>query len=287
MSWVKQNLPGIQENKKKNLSVDGLWEKCTSCQVLLYLADFDSNQRVCMHCGFHARLSALARFEALADTLPDQWIGQALMTNNPLAFEDTQAYNERVLKAQAQTCQNDALLAAEIDLSGAKIVLAVFEFAFMGGSMGAVVGDIFAQAVEQAIRLKVPFVCVSASGGARMQEGLLALMQMAKVSLVLQELKEAGLPYISILHHSVYGGVSASLAFLGDVIIAEPKAMIGFAGPRVIEQTVKQTLPEGFQTAEFLLEQGAIDAIVHRAELKDYLIRLLKKLSPSFRAQLS
>jgi acetyl-CoA carboxylase carboxyl transferase subunit beta len=261
---------------KKRSVPEGLWEKCPNCGAVLYRPELEENLEVCPKCGHHMAIRARARLAALfdADTAPTE-IGARLGPTDALKFKDQKKYGERIKASQKSTGEYDALVAMQGVLKGQPLVAASFDFAFMGGSMGSVVGERFALAAETALKIGAPFVCFSASGGARMQEGLFSLMQMAKTSAALGRLREAGLPYVSVLTHPTTGGVSASFAMLGDINIAEPHALIGFAGPRVIEQTVRETLPEGFQRSEFLLEHGAIDQICDRRDLRDRLSELL------------
>jgi acetyl-CoA carboxylase carboxyl transferase subunit beta len=279
MSWFKKLLPPrIKRDSgmaKKATVPEGLWVKCPSCDSVLYRADLEKNLNVCPKCSHHNRISGRARLELLLDDDTQFEIGADVVPIDSLKFKDSRKYSERLDEAQRTTEETDALVVLQGTLKGMPLVVAAFEFEFMGGSMGSVVGERFAQGVEAAIEQKLAFVCFSASGGARMQEGLFSLMQMAKTSSALASLAEAKLPYISVLTDPTMGGVSASFAMLGDVIIAEPGALIGFAGPRVIEQTVRETLPEGFQKAEFLLEKGAIDMIVDRREMGAKLLTLI------------
>ncbi|MDB4040742.1 acetyl-CoA carboxylase, carboxyltransferase subunit beta [Methylophilaceae bacterium] len=282
MSWLKNIIPPkikrIVGRVKKNIP-EGLWHKCPTCQTVLYKTDLEKNLEVCSNCSFHNRISARFRLEILLDT-PNQFEhGTKIKPTDPLNFKDTKSYKDRLTKAQKELGENDALIVVEGKIESIPVVVAVFEFNFMGGSMGSVVGEKFVLAVNTAIKNKCPLICVAASGGARMQEGLLSLMQMAKTSAALTKLSASKLPFISILTDPTMGGVSASFAMLGDVIIAEPKALIGFAGPRVIESTVREKLPEGFQRAEFLLEHGAIDLIVDRRQMRKSLVGLITHLS--------
>ncbi|MPV85789.1 acetyl-CoA carboxylase, carboxyltransferase subunit beta [Ostreibacterium oceani] len=278
MNWFEKLVPSkIRTNDKRQVP-DGLWSKCDACGATIYTAELVENQRVCPKCDHHMRIPARQRVEKLLDKDSLVEIGTQLKPIDKLKFRDAKKYKDRLVAAQKQTQENDALVAFSGRLHDAPIVVAAFEFTFMGGSMGSVVGEKFVQAVEAAIAAQCPFVCFSASGGARMQEGLTSLMQMAKTSAALTKLSDARLPFISVLTDPTMGGVSASFAMLGDLIIAEPKALIGFAGPRVIEQTVRETLPEGFQRSEFLLEKGAIDRIIDRRALRDELASLLNAL---------
>jgi len=276
MSWLQKLLPPkIQRSERgaRKTVPEGLWTKCPACDAVLYSTDLEKNLNVCPKCGHHERLDARARLDALLDTDSRFEIGADVLPVDSLKFKDSRRYSERLSEAQEQTAETDALVVMQGSIKEIGVVCAAFEFEFMGGSMGSVVGERFV-AIEQ----KLPFVCVSASGGARMQEGLLSLMQMAKTTAALTDLAERRLPFVSVLSDPTMGGVSASFAMIGDIVIAEPKALIGFAGPRVIEQTVRQKLPEGFQRAEFLLEKGAIDMIVDRRQLRDTLASLLGML---------
>jgi acetyl-CoA carboxylase carboxyl transferase subunit beta len=277
MSWFDKLLPPkIKSDGQKRASVpEGLWRKCGSCGAVLYGAEIESNLNVCPKCNHHMRISARRRLDLFLDLERRVEIGERLAPVDPLKFKDTKKYRDRLLEAQQVTGERDALVAMEGSVLGLPLVAAAFEFGFLGGSMGSVVGERFARAVETCIRDRVPLVCFSASGGARMQESLFSLMQMAKTSAAIAQLSEAGIPYISVLTDPTMGGVSASLAMLGDVIIAEPKALIGFAGPRVIEQTVREKLPEGFQRSEFLVEHGALDIIMDRREMRERIAALL------------
>ena len=262
--------------KKKKEEV--IWTKCPNCKSLLYIPDLERNLKVCPNCDYHFTLSAKERIAYTLDEENPPLLFEEILPADPLGFKDTKSYKERIKKAQEQTGLTEALVVTEGHIKGRKVILTVMDFNFIGGSMGSVVGERFFRACERALETKTPLVSFAASGGARMQEGILSLMQMAKTTIGVGLLKRAGIPFISVLTHPTMGGVSASFAFLGDVIIAEPKALIGFAGPRVIEQTIKQKLPEGFQTAEFLFEKGQLDAVVHRKNMKDYLAKLLDKL---------
>ena len=282
MSWLKNIIPPkikrIVGRVKKNIP-EGLWHKCPTCQTVLYKTDLENNLEVCSNCSFHNRISARFRLTMLLDTPNQVEHGSEIKPTDPLKFKDTKSYKDRLASTQKELGENDALIVVEGKIESIPVVVAAFEFNFMGGSMGSVVGEKFVLAVNTAIENKCPFICVAASGGARMQEGLLSLMQMAKTSAVLTKLSASKLPFISILTDPTMGGVSASFAMLGDIIIAEPKALIGFAGPRVIESTVREKLPEGFQRAEFLLEHGAIDLIVDRRQMRKSLAELITHLS--------
>jgi acetyl-CoA carboxylase carboxyl transferase subunit beta len=277
MSWIDKILPPkIQRNEGPRRSVpEGLWLKCPACESVLYRTDLESNQQVCPKCDHHLRIRARERLDHLLDPQGRYEIGQEVLPVDTLKFKDSRKYPERLTEAMEQTGETDALIAMGGSIKSVPVVVACFEFEFMGGSMGSVVGERFVRAAEMALEQKLPFISIAASGGARMQEGLLSLMQMARTTAVLQRLAEVKLPYISMLTDPTMGGVSASFAFLGDVVIAEPKALVGFAGPRVIEQTVREKLPPGFQRAEFLLEKGAVDRIVDRRKMRDELADLL------------
>ena len=280
MSWLQKLLPPrIQRSVGPRKSVpEGLWTKCPACDAVLYSTELERNLHVCPKCGHHQRLSARARLDLLLDPEGRFEIGAEVQPTDPLKFRDSRRYGERLAEAQAQTGESDALVVMQGAIRSLGVVCAVFEFDFLGGSMGSVVGERFVRGVRVAIEQKLPVVCVTASGGARMQEGMLSLAQMAKTAAALTEFAERHLPFVTVLTDPTMGGVSASLAMLGDVVLAEPKALIGFAGPRVIEQTVRQKLPEGFQRAEFLLAKGAIDQIVDRRQLRDRLHALLAAL---------
>ena len=283
MSWLSKLLPPkIKRNEggaaRRSPLPEGLWSKCPACEAVLYATDLESNLNVCPKCAHHKRLSARARIDLLLDGEGRFEIGAEVLPVDTLKFKDSRRYSERLLDAAESTGETDALVVMQGALKSLLVVVAVFEFEFMGGSMGSVLGERFVRGVQAAIEQRLPFICVLASGGARMQEGIFSLMQMAKTTAALTRLSNAGLPFISILTDPTMGGVSASFAFLGDIVIAEPRALIGFAGPRVIEQTVRQTLPEGFQRAEFLLEKGAVDLIVDRRAMKDKLAQLLTLL---------
>ena len=281
MSWLQKLMPSRirTEGGNKRTVPEGLWTKCDDCTAVLYRPELERNLAVCPKCSNHMPISARARLEMFLDPGDRRELAAGLTSTDPLRFRDQKKYRDRIVAAQKKTGEKDALIAMAGKLADSDIVACAFEFAFMGGSMGSVVGEKFARAGQEALRLKAPLVCFSATGGARMQEGLLSLMQMAKTSAVLGRLAEEGIPYISVLTHPTTGGVSASLGMLGDINIAEPRALIGFAGARVIEQTVREKLPEGFQRSEFLLEKGAIDMIVDRRQLRDQISALLALLS--------
>ncbi len=281
MSWLQKLLPPkIQRSQggARKTVPEGLWTKCSECAAVLYSTDLERNLNVCPKCGHHERLGARARLDALLDPEGRFEIGAEITPMDSLKFKDSKRYTDRIDDAQDQTGEGDALIVMQGSVKSIGVVCAAFEFEFMGGSMGSVVGERFVRGVRVAIEQGLPFICVSASGGARMQEGLLSLMQMAKTTAALTDLGDKGLAFISVLSDPTMGGVSASFAMIGDIVIAEPRALIGFAGPRVIEQTVRQKLPEGFQRAEFLLEKGAIDMIVDRRQLRDKLASLLAML---------
>ncbi len=281
MSWFKKLLPSrirTGTSSKKGVP-EGLWSKCDNCNSILYRSELERNLEVCPKCDYHIRVSARKRLNYFLDAGVQVEIGADVLPEDKLKFKDLKRYKDRLAAAQEETGEKEALVVLRGEVCHVPLVAAAFEYGFIGGSMGAVVGERFVQGINVSLEKKIPFVCFSASGGARMQEALISLMQMAKVSAALAQLAEQGIPYISILTDPTMGGVSASLAMLGDVIIAEPNALIGFAGPRVIEQTVREKLPEGFQRSEFLLKQGAIDMILHRSEMREGVARLLAKLS--------
>ena len=278
MSWFENLIPSrIRTDKttEKKRVPEGLWHTCSACHAVLYRADLERNREVCPKCDHHMRISARQRIDFFIDKDGREEIAKNIKPIDILKFKDGKKYKDRLAAAQKATKESDALIVIKGQVHGFKLVVAAFDFRFMGGSMGSVVGEKFVQGVNVCLREKIPFVVFSASGGARMQEALFSLMQMAKTSASLTKLSEAGIPFISILTDPTMGGVSASFAMLGDVQIAEPRALIGFAGPRVIEQTVRETLPEGFQRSEFLLEKGAIDMIVSRNEMRCKVIDLL------------
>jgi len=281
MSWFQKLMPSrirTEGGNKRNVP-EGLWTKCVSCSAVLYRPELERNMQVCPKCGNHMPVTARIRLQQFLDEGELQEIAPDLQPVDPLRFRDSKKYRDRISAAQKKTGEKDALVVMVGKLQGRTVVACAFEFRFMGGSMGSVVGEKFARAGQESMRLRAPLICFSATGGARMQEGLLSLMQMAKTSAVLARLARNGIPYVSVLTHPTTGGVSASLGMLGDVNIAEPGALIGFAGPRVIEQTVREKLPEGFQRSEFLLEKGAIDMIVDRRHLRDRISALLSLLT--------
>ncbi len=283
MSWFQKLLPPKIKRREtadiKKSVPDGLWHKCPSCQAVLYHVDLEKNLSVCPKCNHHHRITARTRLDWLLDTEGRFEIGAEVLPIDTLKFKDSRKYSERLTTAKRDTGEDDALIVHQGSIHAVPVIVAVFEFSFMGGSMGSVVGERFVRGVQLAIEQKIPFICFAASGGARMQEGLLSLMQMAKTCAALTQLSEARLPFISVLTDPTMGGVSASFAFLGDVVLAEPNALIGFAGARVIQQTVRETLPEGFQRSEFLLEHGAIDMIVDRRQMRDQLTTLITLLT--------
>jgi len=282
MSWFEMLLPPKIKTSggfgKKDIP-EGLWKKCPACSAVLYRAELERNLDVCPKCSHHLRIGARRRLDILLDESPREEIALSLKATDPLKFKDLKKYRDRLAEAQKQTNEPDALVVIKGELKGAPVVAAAFEFGFMGGSMGTVVGEKFLRAADVCMEQNIPLICISASGGARMQEALFSLMQMAKTSAVLRRMSKLGVPFISVLTDPTMGGVSASLAMLGDVIVAEPKALIGFAGPRVIEQTVRETLPEGFQRSEFLIETGAIDMIADRRDLREVLASTLAMLT--------
>lgn len=281
MSWIDKILPPrINRSKDTNRRVpEGVWVKCPSCESVLYKEDLKATLNVCPKCSHHMRIGARARIDAILDAEGRLEIGQDTRPMDPLKFKDSRKYPERVTEATKQTGESEAMVVMAGTIRAVPAVLACFEFEFMGGSMGSVVGERFVRGVQYALKHRTAFICVAASGGARMQESLFSLMQMAKTNAMLTRLSHEGLPFISILTDPTMGGVSASFAFMGDVVIAEPRALIGFAGPRVIEQTVREKLPEGFQRAEFLLEKGAVDMVVDRREMRSELAHLLALLT--------
>jgi acetyl-CoA carboxylase carboxyl transferase subunit beta len=281
MSWFEKLLPSRirTEGGNKKVVPEGLWTKCPSCSAVLYRAEMERNIEVCPKCGHHNRINARRRLDVFLDAESREEIGAELESADPLKFKDSKRYKERLSAAQKNTGEKDALVVMRGQLKGADVVAAAFEFCFMGGSMGSVVGERFVRGANAAIERRCPFVCFSASGGARMQESLFSLMQMAKTSAALERMSKHGLPFVSVMTDPTMGGVSASFAMLGDINIGEPGALIGFAGPRVIEQTVRETLPEGFQRSEFLLEHGTIDTIIDRREMRDRIASMLSMLS--------
>jgi acetyl-CoA carboxylase carboxyl transferase subunit beta len=282
MSWFEKLRPSIirtESSGKKTTVPEGLWAKCPSCNAILYNSELEKNGSVCPKCDHHMRISARMRLDLFLDEKGREEIGKNVKPVDPLKFKDSKKYKDRITQAQKQTKENDALIVMKGELKGQPIVAAAFDFNFMGGSMGSVVGEKFVRGVNKSLDLGVPFIVFTASGGARMQESLFSLFQMAKTSAALTKLSERGIPYISFMTDPTMGGVSASLAMLGDLNVAEPNALIGFAGPRVIEQTVREKLPEGFQRSEFLQEHGAIDMIIHRRDIREKIASILAMLT--------
>jgi acetyl-CoA carboxylase carboxyl transferase subunit beta len=282
MSWFEKLRPSIirtESTNKKNTVPEGLWAKCPSCNAILYNSELEKNGSVCPKCDHHMRISARARLNLFLDEQGREEVGKHVKPLDPLKFKDSKKYKDRILQAQKQTKENDALVVMRGQLHGQDIVAAAFDFNFMGGSMGSVVGEKFVRGVNKSLELGVPFIVFTASGGARMQESLFSLFQMTKTSAALTKLSQRGLPYISFMTDPTMGGVSASLAMLGDINVAEPNALIGFAGPRVIEQTVREKLPDGFQRSEFLQEHGAIDMIIHRRDIREKIASILAILT--------
>ncbi len=281
MSWFRKLMPPKikhEGTQQKKAVPEGLWSKCPSCEAVLYFTDLENNLHVCPKCGFHNRLSARQRLDLFLDAEPRAELASEVVPLDPLKFKDSKKYIDRLEEAQKETGETDALVVMQGAVKNVPVIAAAFEFGFLGGSMGSVVGERFVRAVQASCDESMPFICFTATGGARMQEGILSLMQMAKATAALHQLTAAKQPFISILTDPTMGGVSASFAFIGDLVIAEPGALIGFAGPRVIEQTVRETLPEGFHRAEFLLEKGAVDMIVDRRHLRDKVSRLITLL---------
>ncbi|MEN8213996.1 MAG: acetyl-CoA carboxylase, carboxyltransferase subunit beta [Pseudomonadota bacterium] len=283
MNWFEKLLPTRirTDGATKKTVPEGLWEKCKGCGAVLYRSESERNNDVCPKCNFHNRIGARRRIDLFLDPEERIEIGENLEATDPLKFKDSKKYKDRLTAAEKSTREKDALVVVQGKLKGMDVIVAAFEFSFMGGSMGSVVGERFVRGVDLALEKRMPLICFSASGGARMQESLFSLMQMAKTSAALAKMRDAGIPFISVMTDPTMGGVSASLAMLGDINAAEPNALIGFAGPRVIEQTVRETLPEGFQRSEFLLEHGAIDMIITRHEMRDRLHRLAAILTAS------
>ncbi len=287
MSWFEKLLPKTirtEGSNKKGTVPEGLWTKCPSCNAILYNTELERNFSVCPKCEHHLRISARSRLNMFLDEEGREEIGKNIKPVDPLKFKDTKKYKERIAQAQKHTKEHDALIVMKGTLKGCDIVVAAFDFKFMGGSMGSVVGEKFVRGVNKSVELGIPFIVFTASGGARMQESLFSLFQMSKTSAALTRLSQTGIPYISFMTDPTMGGVSASLAMLGDINVAEPNALIGFAGPRVIEQTVREKLPEGFQRSEFLQEHGAIDMIIDRREMRDEIASLLGLLMASRKA---
>lgn len=278
MSWFEKLVPSIirtDASQKRTSVPEGLWNKCPRCDAILFNAELEKNLNVCPKCDHHLRISARIRLNMFLDETGRQEIGAGLKPSDPLKFKDSKRYKDRISQAQKQSNESDALVVMKGELKGRGIVAAAFDFAFMGGSMGSVVGERFVRGINESLKSRLPFIVFTASGGARMQESLYSLFQMSKTSAALTKLADAGIPYISFMTDPTMGGVSASLAMLGDINVAEPDALIGFAGPRVIEQTVREKLPEGFQRSEFLQEHGAIDMIVDRRQMRDKIADIL------------
>jgi len=287
MAWFKRQSVDLDTSGEKKIRTEGLWVKCDQCRQIIWKKDLEDNFNVCTKCGRHFRIDARTRLGQLFDEGEYETFSDGLRSTDPLKFVDLKPYSERLTKAQEETGLNDAVINAQGKLNGRPVIISAMEYSFIGGSMGAVVGEMITRAVEQALESKQPLIIISASGGARMMEGVLSLMQLAKISAALARLDEAKVPYISVLTDPTTGGVTASFAMLGDLNIAEPGALIGFAGPRVIEQTIRQKLPPGFQRSEFLLEHGMLDAVVHRKEMKAYIARALEFMTPSVSSQSS
>ena len=282
MSWLDKIVPSIVRSESKPGSSrvpEGLWDKCKECDAVLYRPELERNYSVCPKCDYHFRIGARRRLDIFLDKDNREELATDIEPVDRLKFKDIKKYKDRLSAAQKSTGEKDALVVVKGELEGMPVVVAAFEFSFHGGSMGYVVGERFTRAAQCALQEKIPLICFSATGGARMQEALISLMQMAKTSAVIERMKSAGIPYISIMTDPVYGGVSASLALLGDINAAEPGVRAGFAGPNIIEQTIRQKLPEGFQRSEFLLDHGAIDMITHRKEMREVINRLLRKLT--------
>ena len=280
MAWFKRQSGEVDPSGEKKIRTEGLWVKCESCRQIIWKKDLEDNLNVCPKCGKHFRIDARTRLAQLLDNSEYETFSDNLKSADPLDFVDLKPYSQRLKKAQEETELNDAVVNARGKLDGRDVIVSAMEYNFIGGSMGAVVGEMITSAIEESLRTKRPLIIISASGGARMMEGALSLMQLAKISAALARLDEARIPYISVLTDPTTGGVTASFAMLGDLNIGEPGALIGFAGPRVIEQTIRQKLPPGFQRSEFLLEHGMLDAVVPRKELKSYIARALEFMSP-------
>jgi acetyl-CoA carboxylase carboxyl transferase subunit beta len=276
MAWFRRQSGELDASGEKNVRTEGLWVKCESCRQVIWKKDLEENQNVCPKCGKHFRIDARTRLALLFDDGEYETFSDNLASTNPLKFTDLKSYADRLKKAQQETGLTDAVINARGKLNGRPVIISAMEYGFIGGSMGAVVGEVITRAIELALESGQPIIIISASGGARMMEGVISLMQLAKISAALAKLDEAKVPYISVLTDPTTGGVTASFAMLGDLNIAEPGALIGFAGPRVIEQTIRQKLPPGFQRSEFLLEHGMLDAVVHRKEMKAYIVRALE-----------
>ena len=287
MAWFRRQSGELDASGEKKVRTEGLWVKCENCRQVIWKKDLDENQNVCPKCGKHFRIDARTRLSLLFDDGEYETFSDNLASTDPLHFTDLKAYADRLKKAQEETGLSDAVINARGKLNGRPVIISAMEYGFIGGSMGAVVGEVITRAIEQALEHQQPIIIISASGGARMMEGVISLMQLAKISAALAKLDEAKVPYISVLTDPTTGGVTASFAMLGDLNIAEPGALIGFAGPRVIEQTIRQKLPPGFQRSEFLLEHGMLDAVVHRKEMKAYIERALEFMTPGVSVQTS
>ena len=281
MAWFRRQSGELDATGEKKVRTEGLWVKCENCRQVIWKKDLEENQNVCPKCGKHFRIDARTRLALLFDDGEYETFSDNLASTDPLKFTDLKSYSDRLKKAQEETGLSDAVINARGKLNGRPVIISAMEYGFIGGSMGAVVGEVITRAIEQALESKQPIIIISASGGARMMEGVISLMQLAKISAALAKLDEAWVPYISVLTDPTTGGVTASFAMLGDLNIAEPGALIGFAGPRVIEQTIRQKLPPGFQRSEFLLEHGMLDAVVHRKEMKAYIARALEFMTPA------
>ena len=281
MAWFKRQSGELDASGEKKIRTEGLWVKCEGCRQIIWKKDLEENLNVCPKCGKHFRIDARTRLANLFDNGEYETFSDNLASTDPLKFVDLKPYSERLKRAQEETGLTDAVINGRGTLNGRPIVISAMEYSFIGGSMGSVVGEVITRAVEDALASKRPLIIISASGGARMMEGVLSLMQLAKISAALAKLDEAHVPYVSVLTDPTTGGVTASFAMLGDLNIAEPGALIGFAGPRVIEQTIRQKLPPGFQRSEFLLEHGMLDAVVHRKEMKSYIARALDFMMPA------
>ncbi len=287
MAWFKRESGELDPSGEKKIRTEGLWVKCEGCRQIIWKKDLEENLNVCPKCGKHFRIDARARLAQLFDDGEYEVFSGNLVSTDPLKFVDLKPYSERLQRAQEETGLNDAVINGRGKLNGRAVIISAMEYSFIGGSMGAVVGEMITRAIEESLDSKQPLIIISASGGARMMEGVLSLMQLAKISAALARLDEARVPYVSVLTDPTTGGVTASFAMLGDLIIAEPGALIGFAGPRVIEQTIRQKLPPGFQRSEFLLEHGMLDAVIHRKEMKAYIARALEFMTPGVSTQQS
>jgi acetyl-CoA carboxylase carboxyl transferase subunit beta len=281
MAWFKRQSGEVDPSGEKKIRTEGLWVKCESCRQIIWKKDLEDNLNVCPKCGKHFRIDARTRLALLLDNGEYETFSDNLRSTDPLKFVDLKAYSDRLDKAQEETQLNDAVINARGKLNGRDVIVSAMEYNFIGGSMGAVVGEMITRAIEESLKTQRPLIIISASGGARMMEGALSLMQLAKISAALARLDEARVPYISVLTDPTTGGVTASFAMLGDLNIGEPGALIGFAGPRVIEQTIRQKLPPGFQRSEFLLEHGMLDAVVSRKDMKAYIARALEFMTPA------